>query len=130
MDDSPMYDDVLYDSRTYTMNLNDVGLKSLYALDSIVSGEDREILGDEDNKSRFTSDHERIKRSMQQLWNEQDGIYENRYWDGDFRDVFLRPTSTRCLVASRRPIGQENGKGTSPQPKRVLGTVCNSHYRS
>ena len=84
MDDSPMYDDVLYDSRTYTMNLNDVGLKSLYALDSECLAKIAEILGNEDDKSRFTSDHERIKRSMQQLWNEQDGIYENRYWDGDF----------------------------------------------
>ena len=34
MDDSPMYDDATYDARTYTMNLNDVGLNSLYALDA------------------------------------------------------------------------------------------------
>ena len=34
MDDSPMWDDAHYDNRTYTMDLNDVGLNSLYALDA------------------------------------------------------------------------------------------------
>ena len=34
MDDSPMFDEVTYDANTYTMNLNDVGLNSLYALDA------------------------------------------------------------------------------------------------
>ena len=34
MDDSPMYDQATYNPVTYTMNLDDVGLNSLYALDA------------------------------------------------------------------------------------------------
>ena len=34
MDDSPMYDEATYDPHTYTLNLDDVGLNSLYALDA------------------------------------------------------------------------------------------------
>lgn len=110
MDDSPMYDDVLYDSRTYTMNLDDVGLNSLYALDSECLAKIAEILGKEDDKSRFTSDRERIKRSMQQLWNEQDGIYENRYWDGHFSRR-LSPTNFYPMLA---------GVATPEQAKRMV----------
>ena len=34
MDDNPMWDDVHYDPHTYTLDLDDVGLNSLYALDA------------------------------------------------------------------------------------------------
>jgi Trehalase len=111
MDDSPMYDDVLYDSNTYTMNLDDVGLNSLYALDSECLAEIAEILGKEDDKRRFTSDYERIKRAIQQqLWNEQDGIYENRYWDGHFSRR-LSPTNFYPMLA---------GVATPEQAKRMV----------
>jgi hypothetical protein len=111
MDDSPMYDDVLYDSHTYTMNLDDVGLNSLYALDSECLAKIAEILGKEDDKRRFTSDYERIKRAMQQqLWNEQDGIYENRYWDGHFSRR-LSPTNFYPMLA---------GVATPEQAKRMV----------
>jgi hypothetical protein len=111
MDDSPMYDDVLYDSHTYTMNLDDVGLNSLYALDSECLAKIAEILGKEDDKRRFTSDYERIKRAMQQqLWNEQDGIYENRYWDGHLSRR-LSPTNFYPMLA---------GVATPEQAKRMV----------
>ena len=111
MDDSPMYDDVLYDSHTYTMNLDDVGLNSLYALDSECLAEIAEILGKEDDKRGFKSDYERIKRAMQQqLWNEQDGIYENRYWDGHFSRR-LSPTNFYPMLA---------GVATPEQAKRMV----------
>jgi len=31
------------------------------------------------------ADYERIKAAMRQkLWNDEDGIYENSYWNGNF----------------------------------------------
>ena len=99
MDDSPMYDDAIYDPKTHTMNLDDVGLNSLYALDSECLAKIAEILGKEDDKRRFTADYERMKATMQkELWNEKDGIYENRYWDGRFSHR-LSPTNFYPMLA-------------------------------
>ena len=48
MDDSPMYDEAPYDPKTYTMNLYDVGLNSLYALDAECLAKIAAILGEAD----------------------------------------------------------------------------------
>jgi hypothetical protein len=111
MDDSPMYDDAVYDPHTYTMNLDDVGLNSLYALDSECLAKIAEILGREDDRRRFTADYERMKSTMrQELWNEKDGIYENRYWDGHF-STRLSPTNFYPMLA---------GVATPEQAKRMV----------
>jgi len=93
------------------MNLDDVGLNSLFALDSECLAQIAEILGKKDDKSHFISDYDRIKRTMQQqLWNEKDGIYENRYWDGHFSSR-LSPTNFYPMLA---------GVATHAQAKRMV----------
>ncbi|MFN8009285.1 MAG: hypothetical protein U0V70_20115 [Terriglobia bacterium] len=85
MDDSPMYDDVEYDERTYTMKMADVGLNSLYALDAECLAKMALELGKDEDCRRLMADYERMKRLVnEKLWNEKDGIYENRFWNGDF----------------------------------------------
>lgn len=99
MDDSPMYDHAAYDAHTYTMNLDDVGLNSLYALDSECMAKIAGILGKKADEARFVADYARIKKLVQQrLWNEHDGIFENRYWDGKFSKR-LSPTNFYPLFA-------------------------------
>ncbi|MGC2398879.1 MAG: trehalase family glycosidase [Acidobacteriaceae bacterium] len=111
MDDSPMWDDVTYNPSTYTMELDDVGLNSLYALDSECLAKIAHILGDDEDRSRFTADYERIKAAMREkLWNEKDGIYENRYWDGRFSSR-LSPTNFYPMLA---------GVATPDQARRMV----------
>jgi len=111
MDDSPMYDDVTYNPKTYTMELDDVGLNSLYALDAECLAKIAAILGYEDDNRRFVAEYDRIKSLVRQLlWNEQDGIFENRYWDGRFSKR-LSPTNFYPLVA---------GIATTEQAKRMV----------
>jgi hypothetical protein len=111
MDDSPMYDEDTYNSATYTMELDDVGLNSLYALDSECLARIAKILRQEDDSRRFTADYERIKAVIQQkLWNEEDGIYENRYWDGRFSKR-LSPTNFYPMLA---------GVATPKQAERMV----------
>jgi len=99
MDDSPMYDDVTYNPISFTLELDEVGLNSLYALDSECMAKIAKILGKDDDSRHFTADYERIKKAMRQnLWNEEDGIYENRYWDGHFSKR-LSPTNFYPLLA-------------------------------
>ena len=99
MDDSPMYDDVTYNPKTYTMELDDVGLNSLYALDAECLAKIAAILGYKDDNRRFVAEYDRVKSLVRQLlWNEQDGIFENRYWDGRFSKR-LSPTNFYPLLA-------------------------------
>jgi hypothetical protein len=111
MDDSPMYDDAAYDARTYTMNLNDVGLNSLYALDTECLSSLAATLGREADHRRFADEYERMKQLVRQnLWNEHDGIYENRYWDGRFSPR-LSPTNFYPMFA---------GIATPEQARRMV----------
>ena len=111
MDDSPMYDDAAYNSTAYTMELDDVGLNSLYALDSECLARIAKILGKEDDSRQFAADYERIKAVMQQkMWSEEDGIYENRYWDGRLSKR-LSPTNFYPMFA---------GVATPKQAERMV----------
>jgi hypothetical protein len=85
MDDSPMYDEATYDPHTYTLNLEDVGLNSLYTLDAECLAKIAALLGKDEDSRKFTAEYEHMKQLVREkLWNEKDGIYENRFWDGHF----------------------------------------------
>src|SRR5271157_1640146 len=85
MDDNPMWDDAHYDPHTYTMDLDDVGLNSLYALDAESLAALAAQLGKEDDRKAFQADYEKMKQLIREkLWNDVDGIYENRFWNGEF----------------------------------------------
>jgi len=111
MDDSPMYDDVTYNPRTYTLELDDVGLNSLYALDAECLSKIAGILGYEDDNRHFVAEYDKVKSLVRKLlWNEQDGIFENRYWDGRFSKR-LSPTNFYPMLA---------GIATPEQAKRMV----------
>ena len=111
MDDSPMYDDVAYNAKTYTLELDDVGLNALYALDAECLAEIAAILGYDDDNRRFGAEYDRVKSLVRKLlWNEQDGIFENRHWDGRFSKR-LSPTNFYPLLA---------GIATPEQAKRMV----------
>jgi len=99
MDDSPMWDHTTYDPHTYTMDLDDVGLNSLYTLDAECLSKIAAILGMEVDARHFADEYARMKQRVQtKLWNPADGIYENLYWDGHFSKR-LSPTNFYPLFA-------------------------------
>ncbi len=99
MDDSPMWDHVTYNTHTYTMDLDDVGLNSLYALSAECLSKIALVLGKDQDARHFSGEYTRIKQLMQEkLWNPAAGIYENRYWDGRFSKQ-LSPTNFYPLIA-------------------------------
>jgi hypothetical protein len=111
IDDNPMYDEVTYDAKTYTMNLDDVGLNSLYVLDAECLSKIAAILGNTEDATRFATEYEHQKQIVRErLWNEQDGIYENRFWNGEF-SKHLSPTNFYPLLA---------GIPTPQQAKRMM----------
>jgi hypothetical protein len=111
LDDSPMYDEASYDAQTYTMNLQDVGLNSLYALDAECLAQIAALLGNTADSQSLMTEYETVKKRVRdRLWNEQDGIYENRFWDGRFSKR-LSPTNFYPLFA---------GISTPEQAKRMV----------
>ena len=99
MDDSPQFDDAIYNPHTYTLNLDDVGLNSLYTLDAECLAKIAAILGKEEDSRKFAAEYEHMKQLVREkLWNEKDGIYENRFWDGNFSGR-LSPTNFYPMFA-------------------------------
>ena len=111
MDDSPQFDDATYDPHTYTLNLDDIGLNSLYTLDAECLAKIAAILGKEEDSRKFAAEYERMKQLVRdKLWNEKDGIYENRFWDGRFSSR-LSPTNFYPMFA---------GIATPEQAERMI----------
>ena len=114
MDDSPMYDDIGYDERTYTMKMNDVGLNSLYALDAECLSKMATILGKDEESRQFANDYEQMKQLINtKLWNEKDGIYENRslewrIFPPSLPDLLLPIVCGCCQLHSRPSAWSKN----------------------
>ncbi len=85
LDNIPLYDDVTFSTETGTMELVDVGLNSLWALDTWALYRMALSLGKVEEAERLKGEYEGIKERMNEvLWSKDDGIYLNRYWDGRF----------------------------------------------
>jgi len=85
LDNSPMYDEAEFVRETNTMNLADVGLNSLYALNAWALSQIARELGLEEDANRFQKEYEEMKKRINDLlWNEDEGLYLNRFWDGEF----------------------------------------------
>jgi hypothetical protein len=103
-----MWDEAKYDPHTYTMNLADVGLNSLYTFDAECLAKIAAILGKEEDSRKFAAEYERMKQLVRgQLWNDKDGIYENRFWDGSLSKR-LSPTNFYPLFAGIATPDQAN----------------------
>ena len=103
LDNSPMYDDVPFNPDTHTLELDDVGLSSYYAMDCEALASIAETLGQPREAAAFRRERETIGRRInERLWDETAGIYCNRHWDGRFSRRWS-PTSFFPLAAGIAP---------------------------
>ena len=59
----------------------------------------RRCSGKDDDSRAFAAEYEQMKQRIRdKLWNEKDGIYENRFWDGRFSQR-LSPTNFYPMFA-------------------------------
>ena len=92
LDNSPMYDGVVFNENNHTMELADVGLNALYALDCWALATIAEILGKTDESRVLVAEYERVKKLInERMWDEDAGIYKNLSWNGD-----LSPRLSPC----------------------------------
>lgn len=78
LDNSPMYDDAVFDEKTGLMPIEDVGLTALFAEDCRCLAKLAEIAENEEAKEILEKRVENAEAALESLWNEETGIYENR----------------------------------------------------
>lgn len=98
MDNSPMYDSAKFIKETNTINMEDIALNSLLALDGECLSLIAKIVGDESNSKKVLEKANALKGKInQELWDEKNELYANKHWDNGF--VCPSPTSFYPLAA-------------------------------
>jgi putative isomerase len=99
LDNSPMYDDVVYDRITHQMLLADVGLVSLYINDCRSLSEIAEVLGKPKVERELDERAAKYSAKLETLWDAGSGLYLNRdLLTGEFSPR-LSPTLFYSLLA-------------------------------
>jgi putative isomerase len=78
LDNSPMYDDVLFDKNTQRMMLADVGLMGLYVADCDALAEIATQLGRAKQAQELTARATRYRAQLATLWDEKTGMFLNK----------------------------------------------------
>jgi neutral trehalase len=99
MDDSSMYEGVPFNASRNVLELQDVGLNSLYVADCKALEEIASILGRKAEFEELKAREVKISTAMASLWDEKSSFYLNRRTDtGDFSPR-LSPTLFYPLLA-------------------------------
>jgi putative isomerase len=98
MDNSPMYDSAVFVPEKHTINMEDVALNSLLALDGEILSDIAKKLGKLDESDKIDRANNDFKQRIDRtLWDAGRGIYANRHWDNGF--AACSPTSFYPLAA-------------------------------
>ncbi len=98
LDNSPMYDDIPFNSDNHMMNLHDVGLNSLYIMDCQILSRICYLVDRKEEKARLEGRAIELKRSMNDLWSEEDGFYYNKLTDSGKFSQRISPTNFYVLL--------------------------------
>ena len=99
MDDSPMYEEVPFNREKNTLELQDVGLTSLYLADCRALAELARLLGRSEEADELDARAERFERALDRLWVEERGYYLNYRTDLDAFSERRSPTLFYPLLA-------------------------------
>ena len=99
LDNSPMYDDVPYDSNHHVMELADVGLISLYIADCHALAQIADTLGRRQEAEEVRGRAQKYSKSLQTLWDDSTGIFRNKNLRTGELDAHLSPTNFYPLLA-------------------------------
>jgi len=93
LDNSPMYDNAKQ------VNMNDIGISSIFALDCRMLGIIAELLERREERAILIDRYEKVKEAINEtMWDEVSGIYCNTTIEGKFLSVYS-PTSFYPMLA-------------------------------
>jgi putative isomerase len=99
LDNSPMYDDVVYNTQSHLLEFADVGLMSLYIADCDALASIAEILQLPDQTKELRERSARYRAKLETLWNEDAGIFLNKDLHTGKFSTRLSPTNFYPLLA-------------------------------
>lgn len=108
LDNSPMYDDIPFDTESHRLLMDDVGLTGLYIHDCRCLAKIADILGHEEDAVKLNERAEIIEERMEELWDDDFGMYLNRRTDNDEFQYRLSPFHFHALFSHR--VGQERAE--------------------
>lgn len=98
LDNSPLFDDAIFNKDKNVLELADAGLMGLYVADCRYLADIAGILGKKNDQLELTERADRIAVKLEELWDEESGIYRDKYTDtGKFSD-HLAPTNFYPLI--------------------------------
>jgi neutral trehalase len=106
MDNSPMWDDAIFDSLNHRMLMADVGLMSLYIADCHSLSEIADILGYTNDAKELTARAEKYSKKLETLWDDQFGLYLNKDLVTGKSSYRLTPTLFYPLLAKVPTLNQ------------------------
>ncbi len=81
----PNWDDATFNRRAGTLNMNCIDLNALYTLDAWCLAQMARILELQEDSEAYLAEYREMKELVNtKLWNEKDGFYYDRYWNGRF----------------------------------------------
>lgn len=99
MDDSPMYIGVPFNKNKNTLELQDVGLTSLYIADCYALAEMADIIGRKKEKEELLERAKTFSQEMRNIWSDEYGAYLNYRTDVDSLSTRVSPTLFYPLLA-------------------------------
>ena len=99
LDNSPMYDDAVYNKQTHLLEFADVGLMSLYIADCDALANMADILQRPEDAKELRARGKRYRQKLDTLWSEQDGIFLNKDLHTGHLSPRLSPTNFYPLLA-------------------------------
>jgi len=85
--DLPNWDEAGFNEQTGTMNMNCLDLNCLYALDAWCLAQIANVLKIRQDYRLYLNEYERLKELINnEFWDEQEGFYFDRFWDGSFSE--------------------------------------------
>jgi len=110
-DDLPNWDEASFNPETETMTMNCLDLNCLYALDSWCLAQIANFLNKRADYRKYLEEYQEMKNLINvYLWDEINGFYFDRHWDGKF--------STRKAASNFYPL-----LARIPDQKRALQMI-------
>ena len=99
LENSPLFNDVVFNTQTHKLELASVDLMSLYIADCISLSEMAEILGKTTDKNELLKRAEKYTLKLKELWDENSGIYRDKDLLSNQFSTHLSPTNFYPLIA-------------------------------
>jgi putative isomerase len=99
LDNSPMYDDTVFDSRTHLLQFADVGLMSMYIADCDALATIADTIGKTKEAQELRARSTRMGEKLQTLWSPKDDIFQNKNLRTGLSSGRLSPTNFYPMLA-------------------------------